>query len=207
MRKTLSALALALALVPAAASAQQKIGYVDLQRAMNEIEEGKAVTAVLKQDFAEKQKQIDAKKAELEKLQAEFEKQATVMSEQARKDKAVDLDRRARDLQALFVSLQKDLSDRDREATRGVFDKMAQIVAEIAEADGFTIVLERNAGLVYAPPSLDLTNELIRKYNARHPGGAKKPEAGKKSEGAKKPEAAGKKPDAAKKAEGSAGKK
>jgi outer membrane protein len=209
MRKTPSALALVLALVPAAASADQKIGYVDLQRAMNEIEEGRAVTALLRQDFAEKQKQIDAKKAELEALQVDFEKQAPVMSEQARKDKATDLDRRGRDLQTLFVSLQKDLADREREATRGVLDKMAQIVGEIAEADGFTVVLERNAGLVYAPPSLDLTNELIRKYNARYPGGQKKPDAGKKADGAKKPDAAGKKKatEPAKKAEGPAGKK
>jgi outer membrane protein len=196
MRKTISAVALALALAPVAASAEQKIGYVDLQRALNEVEEGKGAKALLKRDFDEKQKQIDARKAEFDKLQADFEKQATVMSEQARKDKGQDLDRRARELQALFVGLQKDLSDREREATRGIFDRMSQIVGEIAEADGFTIVLEKNAGLVYAPASLDVTNELIRKYNARYP-----------SAGQKKPEAAAGKKTEAKKAEGTAGKK
>ena len=41
------------------------------------------------------------------------------------------------------------------------------------------MIFERNdSGLVYAPPALDLTNELIRKYNARFPpGAAKKPAA------------------------------
>jgi len=62
--------------------------------------------------------------------------------------------------------------------TRGIFDKMANIVRDIAEADGFTMVLERtDSGLVFAAPALDLTNELIRKYNAKFPGGAKKPAA------------------------------
>ena len=195
MRKIVSVLALALALAPAAASAEQKIGYVDLQRALNEVDEGKAAKALLKRDFDEKQKQLDAKKAEFDKLQADFEKQAMVMSEQARKDKGQDLERRSRELQALFVNLQKDLSERERDATRGIFDKMSQIVGEIAEADGFTIVLDKNAGLVYAPASLDLTNELIRKYNVRYPLASKKSEAapGKKSNGAKKTEGAGKK--------------
>jgi outer membrane protein len=165
---------LALALVPQAARAEQKIGYVDLQRALNEVDEGKAAKALLKKDFDEKQKQLDVKKAEFDKLQADFEKQSVVMSDQARKDKAQDLDRRARELQALFVNLQKDLSEREREATRGIFDRMNQIVREIAEADGFTYVLEKGAGIVYAPPSLEVTNELIRKYNARYPGGAQK---------------------------------
>jgi outer membrane protein len=173
----LPTLLLALAVVPAAARAEQKIGYVDLQRALNEVEEGKAAKALLKKDFDEKQRQLDVKKSEFDKLQADFEKQSVVMSEQARKDKAQDLDKRARELQALFVNLQKDLSERERDATRGIFDRMNQIVREIAEADGFTYVLEKGAGIVYGPPSLDLTNELIRKYNAKYPGAAKKTEA------------------------------
>jgi outer membrane protein len=185
MRLVTAALALAVALAPAATRAEQKIGYVDLQRALNEVDEGKAAKALLKKDFDEKQKQLDARKTEFEKLQSDFEKQAVVMSEQARKDKSQDLDRRARELQALFMNLQKDLSDREREATRGIFDKMANIVREIAEADGFTMVLEKGSGIVYAPPSLDLTNELIRKYNGRFPAaGGKKPDAPKKADAA-----------------------
>jgi outer membrane protein len=183
-RPLVAALALALSLAPLAAHAEQKIGYVDLQRALNEVDEGKAAKALLRRDFEEKQKQLDLKKTEFEKLQAEFEKQAVVMSDQAKRDKAQDLDRRARELQALFVNLQKDLSEREQQATRGIFEKMAAVVREIAEADGFTIVLEKGSGLVYAPASLDLTNELIRKFNARYPGG-KKPDAA----AAKKPAA------------------
>jgi outer membrane protein len=195
----LPSLLLALAAVPALARAEQKIGYVDLQRALNEVEEGKTAKALLQKDFAEKQKQLDAKKVDFEQRQADFEKQSVVMSEQARKDQTADLDRRARDLQALFMNLQKDLTEREREATRGIFDRMNAIVREIAEADGFTYVLEKGAGIVYAPASLDVTNELIRKYNAKYPGTA----------GAKKPEASAKKaePAAAKKAEPAAAKK
>ena len=162
-------LLLALALAPALARAEQKLGYVDLQRALNEVEEGKVARAGLKKDFDEKQKQLDAKKAEFDKLQADLEKQAVVMSDAAKKEKAGELDRRARELQGLFVSLQKDLSDREREATKGIFERMGALVREIALEKGYTIVLEKSAGIVYAPPSLDLTDELIGRYNERHP--------------------------------------
>lgn len=173
-------LLLALALAPAMGRAEQKLGVVDLQRALNEVDEGKAAKALLKKDFDEKQRQLDVKKSEFDKLQADLEKQAVVMSESARKERATDLDRRARELQGLFVNLQKDLSERERDATKGIFERMANLVKEIAEADGFTMVLEKGAGVVYAPSSLDLTDELIRKYNARHPpvgGAAKKHDA------------------------------
>jgi outer membrane protein len=186
MKTSLSkALLLVVALAPALARAEQKIGFVDLQRALNEVDEGKAAKALLKKDFDEKQKQLDGKKAEFDKLQADVEKQAVVMSDAAKKDKANELDRRARELQGLFMQLQKDLSDRERDATKGIYDRMAVIVREIAEAEGFTVVLEKNAGLLYAPTSLDLTNELIRKYNARHPaaGGAQAKKGEGKAEG------------------------
>ncbi len=172
--KTLpKALLVALALAPALARAEQKIGYVDLQRALNEVEEGKAAKASLKKDFDEKQKQLDSKKADFDRLQADVEKQSVVMSDAAKKDKAAELDRRARELQGLFMQLQKDLSEREREATKGIFDRMAVLVREIALAKGYTVVLEKGAGIVYAPPSLDLTDELIGLYNERHPAGKK----------------------------------
>jgi outer membrane protein len=180
-RPLTAVLALALSLAPVAAVAEQKIGYVDLQRALNEVDEGKAAKALLKKDFEVKQKQLDAKKADFDRLQAEFEKQSVVMADQTKREKAQDLDRRARELQALFVNLQKDLSEREQQATRGIFEKMSGIVREIAEADGFSIVLEKGAGLVYAPASLDLTNELIRKFNARFPGGKKTAAPAKKA--------------------------
>jgi outer membrane protein len=184
MRNALRISAALLALAAGAARAEVKLGVVDLQRALNEVDEGKAAKAVLKHDFDEKQKQIDAKKVEFEKMKAEFDKQSVVMADQAKREKATELDRKALELQQLFMQLQKDLSEREREVTRGIFEKMAAIVRDIAEADGFTMVLERtDAGIVYAPVSLDLTNELIRKYNAKHPGGGAP--AAKKSDAAK----------------------
>ncbi len=180
--RRLAALVLALAAaLPAAALAQQKVGYVDLQRALHEIEEGRTAKALLKRDFDEKQKQLDVKKSEFDKATTDFEKQAVVMSDAAKREKAQELDRRARDLQGVFLQLQKDLSEREQQATRGIIDKMAAIVREIAEADGFSLVLEKSSGgVVWGEPSLDITNELIRKYNARFPAGAKK-DAGAKA--------------------------
>jgi outer membrane protein len=171
---------LLLAAAPATA-AELKLGYVDFQRALNEVEQGKTAKATLQKDFAEKQKVLDRDKTELEKMQAEFEKQATVLSEEAKRDKAVEIQRRMNEAQGRLVGFQKELSEREREATRAIFEKMEALVREIADAEGFTVVVEKNnAGIIVAPPSLDLTNELIRKYNARFKVGdaaaEKKPE-------------------------------
>jgi outer membrane protein len=182
---SLAAAVLALAAAaPAPALAEQKIGFVDLQRALNEVDEGKAAKATLKREFDEKQKVLDQKKADFDLLRAGFEKQASVMSEEARKEKQGELERRGMELQATYVQMQKELSEREREATRGIFEKMNAIVREIAEGDGLSAVVQAEA-LVYAAPSLDITNELVRKYNGRHKGGGAAP--AKPSASAQKP--------------------
>jgi outer membrane protein len=172
-------LAAALALAPVAARADVKLGFVDLQRALNEVDEGKAAKAQLKKDFDVKQKTLDERQDELKKLKVDFDKQSVVMAEPAKRDRQAELDRKFMETQQLYVQMQKELSEREREVTKGIFDRMAKIIGEIAEAEGFTMIFDReNSGLIYAPVSLDVTNELIRKFNARGPAG-KKPEAAK----------------------------
>jgi outer membrane protein len=150
-------------------AAELKIGYVDLQKAVSEVDEGKAARAQLKHEFDEKQKKLDEKEAELKRLQGDFEKQAMVLSEQAKKEKGEALERKFGEAQALLRQLQQELAGRERELMNALFEKMGQIVKEMAEAEGFTYVLEKSqAGIMFAPPSMDLTNELVRKYNARY---------------------------------------
>ena len=94
--------------------------------------------------------------------------------------------------------MQKELSDREREMTRGIFEKMSGLVREIADAEGVGVVLQAEA-LVFATPSLDLTNELVRKYNARFKGPAAAPAADRKPAAPEKKPAAQAAPGAGKK--------
>jgi outer membrane protein len=193
MRNAFIAAAVALAVAaPRPSRAEQKIGYVNLQQAVNEVEEGKAARAALKKEFDQKQKMLDDKQTEFKKLTEDFEKQAVVMSEDAKRDKQADFQRRYVELQGLFAQMQKELSDREREMMKGIFDKMEVIIKEIADAEGFTFVFEQqNAGLIVAPPANNLTSELVRKYNSRY-----KPAAAAAGGEKKKPEAPAKKPAA-----------
>lgn len=174
-------LALVLALAPALARADVKLGFVDLQRALNEVEEGKVAKAQLKKDFEAKQKMLDERQDELKRLKADFDKQSVVMADAVKRDKQAELDKKFMETQQLYVQLQKELSEREQQLTKGIFEKMSRIIGDIAESEGFTMIFDRStSGLVYAPVSLDLTNELVRKYDAQagaKPGGKAKPAA------------------------------
>jgi outer membrane protein len=190
----LAVLTLALAVAPAA-RAEFKLGYVDFQRALRETDEGKATAASLKRDFDEKQKVLTARSGEVKQLQEDLQRQAALLTPEAKMAKGAELERKMMEAQELYMKLQQELSVKERDAMRPLNDKMMVLAREIAQADGFTVIVDRaESGIVYAPDSLDLTNELIRKYNARFPAGkaaakpapAAAPAAPKAAEPAKK---------------------
>jgi len=167
-----AALALSL-LSPRTARAEVKIGYVNLQQAVNDVDEGKAAKAALKKEFDQKQKLLDEKQNELKRFKEDFDKQAVVMSDEAKREKQSEFDRKLMETQGMFVQMQKELSEREREMMKGIFEKMEGIIREIADSEGFGFVFEQqNAGLIVAPKQFDLTAEMVRKYNAKYKAGA-----------------------------------
>jgi outer membrane protein len=143
---------------------EMKLGVVDLQRALNECEEGAAAKANLKKEFDEKQRQLDVKKTELEKMQADLQAQAAMMKDDVKMQKAQEFQKKAMEAQQMYMQHQQDLAKREQEATAGIFQKMGAILQTMAEEGGYTAILERTA-VPFAKPSLDVTNELIRRYN------------------------------------------
>lgn len=149
-------------------AAEFKAGFVDLNRAMLEIDEGRAAKARLQKMMEEKQKELDREQGALRKEMETLQKQATAMSEEARLKKHSELQQRAVALGQKWEKTQNEMTQRQRAEVQQIFKKMDPIIAEIAQREGLTIVFEKaDAGLVYAVPALDFTNEMVRLYNAR----------------------------------------
>jgi len=158
-----------------AQSGKIKIGYVDMQRVLNEVEDGAKAKDKLKREFNEKQAQLDKKQEELKKKKEDYDKQSLVLKEDARRQKQQELQQDFIELQQLYAKLQRELSENELGLTKDIFDKAQAIIAEIAQKDGFTLVLDKAEGrILYAQPSMDITNEVIRKYNERYSGGKNK---------------------------------
>src|SRR5437870_6434875 len=162
-------LVLALTLAARASSAQTKIGYVDVQRAVQEVEEGKAARARLKSELDQKRANLDQKRASLEQVKADYDKQAPVLSEDAKRKKQEDLQKAFIEAQNAAGQMQEELSGKEQEAMQGISKRLVQVVAEVSDKESFTFVLDK-AALLYAPAASDVTNEVVRRYNERFGG-------------------------------------
>jgi outer membrane protein len=191
MRRFLLAMSL-LFTVRAARAQATKIGYVDVQRAVQEVEEGKAARSRLKAELDKKRADLDLKRSNLEKMKADYDKQAPVLSDDAKKKKQEELQKAFIEAQNQASEMQEELSGKEQEAMQSISKRLLQVVAEVSDRENFTFVLDK-AALLYAPAASDVTNEVVRRYNERFGTGAAP--AGKAPE--KKP--AEKKPAPAKK--------
>jgi outer membrane protein len=150
-----------------AARADIKIGYVDLQRALNDTNDGKRAKARLKGIFDRKQKELDGKQNELKKLKEDLDKQRTILDAKAIAAKERDLQEKFVALQQIYLKHQKDLSEEEGKLTRSIFKRMQTIIASIATAEGLSFVFEKTeSSLLWAKAEFDLTGQVVRRYNA-----------------------------------------
>jgi outer membrane protein len=180
LRKVLAALAVSILFSPLA-RAELKLGYVDLQRALTEVEEGRAAKTRLQSMIDAKEKEINKEQEGLRKEKETLDKQASAMSEAVRIEKNNDLQKKVMELAQKWEKARQDMSVKERSELQAIFSKMDPIIATIAQREGMTMVCEKtDSGLVFAPPHLDMTNELVRMYNDQYHGkGDAKAEAGK----------------------------
>ena len=169
MHRLLLALPLLLA-VPARAQGV-KIGYVDVQRAVQEVEEGKAARARLQAELQQKRADLEKKRAALEKMKADYEKQAPVLSDDAKKKKQEELQKAYVEAQNAGMQMQEELTSKEQEAMQNISKRLIQVVAEVSDKERFTFVLDK-AALLYAPAASDVTNEVVRRYNERFGSGS-----------------------------------
>ncbi len=187
MRRSLIAVVF-LSLFATVAHADIKLGYVDLQRALIEVGEGQAAKNKLRGEMDKKKSELDAEQAKLTDDKAVLDKQGAMMSEEVRTQKFTEWQKRLYDVMQKAQKVQVELQEKERTELKKIFEKMDPIIAAIAQREGLTMVFEKtDSGLVYAPPSLDLTNELVRTYNEKYPAkfGSGKPTAAAPKDGAK----------------------
>jgi len=164
-----------LVLVNGAFAQSTKIGYVDLQRALNESEAGRKAKDEFKVQVDRAQSQLKKQKDEIDSLKEQLEKKALVMKEEERSNLEDDYRKKLRDFERNYKDSQADLQKKDTELTGGIIKDLQDIIREYGEREGYTLILEATSSAVlYGNKSADLTDAVMQQYNSTHPAGSSK---------------------------------
>jgi outer membrane protein len=147
--------------------AQVRIAVVDLQRALNETEDGRRAKARLKRLFKQRQQDLDKRQGELKTLKEDIEKNREVWSRDVLQKRVEEYQKVFVELQQQYVEYQRELAEKEAEMTSQIIARMESILRRIGQAEGYTMIVERSeGGVVWVPSNLDLTDTVIQRYNA-----------------------------------------
>ncbi len=147
-------------------AADTKIGYVDMQRAINTSEAGKEAKEQLAARLKKAQDEINVKQDELKRLKDELEKQGVLLSENARSAKEKDYQLKLKEFQRFTKDAQDELQAKDEEYTRKILESMEKLIQDYSRKNGYTIIFIRNESMIFADEKADITDELLKLFNA-----------------------------------------
>src|SRR5713101_6299164 len=141
----------------ALAQSAPKIGYVDLQRALNESESGRKAKEEFKVQVDRLQASLKKQKDEIDGLKDQLEKKSLVMKEEERANLEDDYRKKLRDFERNYKDSQTDLQKKDNELTGGIIKELQDIIREYGERETYTLILEvTSSAVLYGSKSADL---------------------------------------------------
>jgi len=144
-----------------------KFAFIDIQAIASNSAEGKAATAKLDELRKKKNTELLGKNTSLKAMQDKLTAGGSVMSDQARSQLEKDIEKATRDLQFAQTDAQTEVTDLTNEL-QGVFqEKLNPIIEQLRIDKGLLMIFSvRDSGVVAVEPGLDLSSELIKRFDA-----------------------------------------
>ncbi len=153
-------------LLPAVVSAQVRIGFIDIQRAISESAAGKRAKDKFQSQVKKAEADLLKEKNDLERLKTELDKKGPLLKEDERRNLEGDLQKRYVNYQRSMSDQQQDLRQKEGEMTADILKELEKIVNEVGKAEKFTLILERSQ-ILYSDQGVDITNKVIEVFNNR----------------------------------------
>jgi outer membrane protein len=158
---------------PAAPSpAPVKVATIFGQNAIANTQEGQKASAALNTKFAPKRDEYNRKQAELQTLRDQLKKGQATMSAEALRGINQSIDAKSREVQRLGQDSQAALEQEEGAMMQQLGDKLMAVVRDYSMRNGYAVVIDvslPNGPVLWASPSIDITNEIVKLYDQTHP--------------------------------------
>jgi outer membrane protein len=146
-----------------------KIGVVDFQKILEKSDAGKKATIEINKRGKEMEEDLKKKGEEIDAKRKKMEREALVMSKDMREQKEREIRININDFKTLKTKYMNDFKQHEAKYVREIQKQVLEIVTEMGKKEGYLIIFEkREAGVLYSPDAIDITDQLIQKYNAKY---------------------------------------
>ena len=155
-----------------AAAAPSKVGVINIRGAIGNTAEGKQASAELQSQFAPRQTELE----NLNKQINDLRQRLSACEGKCSQDEIGRLTQQGQKATQRFDRLNNELQEDVNSAQGEVIDrigrKMVDVLDRYARENGYTMVLDssaQNTPILYASTQVDVTQDIVRLYDAAYP--------------------------------------
>ncbi len=159
-------LIVAILFVTNVATFAQKVGYVDTEYILSKIPEYKAAQTELDNISVQWQKEIEAKYAEIDKMNKAFEAEQILLTDDMKSKREKDIaakEKEVKDIQKQRFGIDGELFKKRQALVKPVQDKVYNAIKSVAEKGAYSIIFDKASDMMmlYANPKYDKSDEIL----------------------------------------------
>jgi Skp family chaperone for outer membrane proteins len=144
-----------------------KYAFVYVQRIASDSTEGKAATAKINALNQQKVNELNEKNKALQAAQQKLEQGGSVLNDAARSQLANDIDKQQREIQRFTEDAQQDVQNLQAQLQDDFQRKLNPVLQRVAQEKQLHMIFSvTDSGLVWGDPALDLTDDIIKEFDA-----------------------------------------
>lgn len=142
-----------------------KIGVVDLQKVLEASSAGKKAMQNIKKEHGEMTKELKKMRNEIEELSKRLEAEAMVMSKEKREEKQREGRIKLNDFKVKEKQFRANLKRQEKKLLSHIHKDVAKLISEMGKKQGYLMIINKFS-VLYSPTANDITDQIIKKYNA-----------------------------------------
>jgi len=141
-------------------AADLKVGYVQVDKILQEAPQTAESSKKLEKEFAPRSQELERMQKQIKDIETALDKDALTMSENDRKNKERDASNLKIDFQRKQRELREDINLRKNEELAALQDRINKAVTSVSEAEGYDLVVY--GGVAYANKKIDITDKVLK---------------------------------------------
>jgi outer membrane protein len=162
LSNTLKNLVLAslLSLALTAHSAELKVGYVQVDKILQEAPQTAESGKKLEREFSPRSQELDRMSKQIKELETVLDKDGLTITEAERRNKERDIQNIKTEFQRKQRELREDINLRKNEELGSLQDRINKAVQTVAKAESYDLVMY--SGVAYAADKIDITDKVLK---------------------------------------------
>jgi outer membrane protein len=157
----------AVAALASLGSAQAKLGTVNMQEIFEKSAEGKKILARLREADQKNQEAVTRLDNDIRTLQTKLSTQRLTLTEEAAAQASADLDKKNIDRKRIAEDAALAWSELRDRLFKTFQDDLLAVIGRLGKEKGYDVIFEvGKSGVAYGNPAIDLTAEVIARYDA-----------------------------------------